>query len=200
MMAKYFATSFAMLKGRERAARNQELFSDFDDLDQLRRVRIEIDHVARFFCGLRAGVHRDADIGLRERGRVVRAVAGHRHEMTTFLFSANQRQLLLRRSFGEEVIDAGFFRDRRGGPRIVTRDHDGANAHGAETLETIRESAFDDVLKVNRAEHFLVLRRRRAVCRPDRRSYRHRTEQLSAGCRRRTPLPDRQRLCDIWFR
>ena len=42
---------------------------------------IEIDHVAGFARGLRAGVHGHAHIGLRQRGRVVRAVAGHGDEL-----------------------------------------------------------------------------------------------------------------------
>ena len=39
---------------RQRATRHQHLFADFHNLQQLRGVRIEIDHVARFFGGLRA--------------------------------------------------------------------------------------------------------------------------------------------------
>ena len=62
-------------EGGERAAGDEKLLPDLDDLDQLRRIRIEIDHVAGFLGGLRAGVHRHADIGLRERRRVVRSVA-----------------------------------------------------------------------------------------------------------------------------
>jgi len=44
-------------------------------------IAVEIDHVAGLACGLRAGVHGHADIGLRQRGRVVGAVAGHGDEM-----------------------------------------------------------------------------------------------------------------------
>ena len=73
-------------EGRQRAARDQHLFSDLDDVDQLGRVAVEIDHVAGFARGLRAGVHRDAHIGLSERRRVVRSVAGHGHEMAVGLF------------------------------------------------------------------------------------------------------------------
>ena len=143
-------------EGGERAAGDEELFADLDDFDELRRVRIEIDHVARFLRGLRAGVHGDADIGLRKRGRVIGAVAGHGDEVAGFLFLADERELVFRRGLGEEVIDAGFLRDGRGGQRIVAGDHDGADAHGAETLEAIREAAFDDVLEMDRAEHLLI--------------------------------------------
>ena len=41
-------------EGRERAARHQELFADLDDLDELGRIGVEIDHVAGFARGLRA--------------------------------------------------------------------------------------------------------------------------------------------------
>ena len=76
-------------EGRERTARDQHLFSDLDDVEQLRRIAVEIDHVAGFARGLRAGVHRHAHIGLRERRRVVRAVAGHGDQMTLGLFLAD---------------------------------------------------------------------------------------------------------------
>ena len=51
----------------QRAARDQQLLADLDDLDQLRRVGVEVDHVARLARRLGAGVHRHADVGLRER-------------------------------------------------------------------------------------------------------------------------------------
>ncbi len=62
---------------RERATRYQHLFSDFDNVDQLGRVAVEIDHVAGFARGLGSRVHGNADIRLRERRRVVRSVTGH---------------------------------------------------------------------------------------------------------------------------
>src|SRR5262249_17883641 len=55
-------------EGSERTTRHQQLLADLDHLDQLGRVGIEIDHVARLARGLRAGVHGDADVGLGERG------------------------------------------------------------------------------------------------------------------------------------
>ena len=64
-------------EGGQRAARHQQLLADLDDLDQLGRIAVEIDHVAGLARGHGAGVHRDADIGLRQRRRVVGAVAAH---------------------------------------------------------------------------------------------------------------------------
>jgi hypothetical protein len=64
-------------EGRQRAAGHQQLLADLDDLEQLGRVAVEVDHVAGLLGRLRAGVHRHGDVGLRQRGRVVGAVAGH---------------------------------------------------------------------------------------------------------------------------
>ena len=97
-------------EGGQRAAGHQELLADLDDLDQLGRIAVEIDHVAGFLGGLRAGVHGDADIGLCQRGRVVGAVAGHGDEMAGRLFLAEQRELVFGRGLGEEIIDAGLLR------------------------------------------------------------------------------------------
>ena len=63
---------------RQRAAGDQQLLADLDDVDQLRRVGVEVDHVAGLLGRGRPGVHRDADVGLGERRRVVGAVAAHR--------------------------------------------------------------------------------------------------------------------------
>ena len=81
MIAKYFATSFAI----ENVVSEPRVISSCLPIStismQLRRVRVEVDHVPGLLGGLRAGVHGDADVRLRERGRVVRAVAGHRDEV-----------------------------------------------------------------------------------------------------------------------
>ena len=82
-------------EGRQRTAGDQHLFSDFDDVDELGRIAVEVDHVAGFARGLRAGVHGDADVGLGQRGRVVGAVAGHRDEMAVGLFLADALQFVL---------------------------------------------------------------------------------------------------------
>jgi hypothetical protein len=123
---------------RQRAARHQQLLADLDDLDQLGRIGVEIDHVAGFARGLRAGVHGDADIGLRQRRRVVGAVAAHGDELALGLLVADQLQLVLRRRLGEEIVDAGFAGDRGRGQRIVAGDHHGADAHAAQFAKRSR--------------------------------------------------------------
>ena len=95
MIAKYFATSLAMLKVVSEPRVISICFPISTMSMQLGRVAVEVDHVAGFARGLRAGVHRHADIRLSERGRVVRAVAGHGDEMTVGLFLADALQLLL---------------------------------------------------------------------------------------------------------
>ncbi len=65
-IAKYFATSLAMRERRDRAARDQQLLADRDDLEQLRRVRVEVDHVGRLLGRRRA---RCSSPGRRRPGR-----------------------------------------------------------------------------------------------------------------------------------
>ena len=159
---------------RQRAARDQQLLADLDDLDQLRRIGVEVDHVAGLLRRLRAGVHRDADVGLSERRRVVGAVAGHRDEAAAALLLLDQRHLVLRRRLGEEVVDSRLAGDRRGGARVVAGDHHRADPHPAQLVEALAHPRLDDVGEVDDAEHprrrRRRARRRRAASRPRPRS------------------------------
>ena len=127
--------------------------ADLDDLDQLRGIAVEVDHVAGLARRHGAGVHRHADIGLRERRRVVGAVAAHGDQLALGLLVADQLQLRLRRRLGEEVIDAGFGGDRRGGQRVVAGDHHGLDAHAPQVAEALLDPALDDILELDRPEH-----------------------------------------------
>ncbi len=91
----------------ECAARDEQLLADLDDLDELGRIRVEVDHVPGFLGGARAGVHGDTDIELSQRGRVVGPVAGHRDQLAARLLDADERHLVLGRGLGQEVVDAG---------------------------------------------------------------------------------------------
>ena len=144
-------------EGRQRAAGHEQLFADLDDLDQLRRVAVEVDHVAGLARGLRAGVHGDAHVGLRERRRVVGAVADHRDQLAALLLLADARELVLGLGLGDEVVHARLGGDGGGGERIVAGDHHGADAHRAELLEPLLDAALDDVLEQDDAEDALVL-------------------------------------------
>ncbi len=161
-------------EGRQRAARHQELLADLDDLDQLGWIGVEIDHVAGLARGLRAGLHGDADVGLRERRRVVGAVAAHGDQPAAGLLLADVGELRLRRGFGEEIVDARLGGDRRGGDRIVAGHHHGADAHGAQRREALLDAGFDDVLEMYDAEQLAVFgdRQRRAA------AHRHLVDRL----------------------
>ena len=187
-----------MLKVVRRAARDQHLFPDLDDVDQLGRVTVEIDHVAGFARGLRARVHGDADIGLGERGRVVRSVAGHRDEMAVRLFLTNAFKFLFGRGLGHEIVHASFGGDRRGGERIVAGDHHRLDSHFAQMGEALLDAAFDDVLQLDRRRVSPCPTRRRAEFRHDAKFHRRfsppAAEKFHRRIRRiREPL--RRHLC-----
>ena len=144
-------------EGRQRAAGDQHLLADLDDVDQLRRIRVEVDHVAGLLRRLRAGVHRHADVRLRERRGVVGAVTGHRDEVATRLLALDQRHLVLGRRLGEEVVDTRLVGDRLRRQGVVARDHHGADAHPAQLLEALADALLDDVLEVHDAQCTAVL-------------------------------------------
>ncbi len=110
MIAKYLATSLAMEKVVSTPRVISICLPISTTSNQLGRIGIEIDHVAGFFGRLGAGVHRHADVGLRQRGRIVGAVTGHRHQLAFGLLFSDEPHLRFRRRFGEEIIDARFAR------------------------------------------------------------------------------------------
>ena len=54
--------------------------ADLDRVDERAEVVVGEDHPARLLRDLAARTHRDADVGLLQRGRVVDRVAGHRDD------------------------------------------------------------------------------------------------------------------------
>jgi hypothetical protein len=152
MMAKYFATSFAMLNVVSAPRVIKSCFPISMISKQLRRIRVEVNHVARFLRGLRAGVHRHADVGLRERGRVVRAVADHRHHASAGLFLADEREFVLRFRLGEKIIHARLLAIAAAvnllSPVIITVRMPIAR----KRLKRSANAAFHDVLEMNHAE------------------------------------------------
>jgi hypothetical protein len=94
---------------------------------------------------------------LRQRGLVVGAIAGHRHQLSLLLLAADQIHFVLRSRFREEIIHPGFSRDRGCGQRIVSGNHHGLDSHGAKLIEALAHSAFHDVLEMNHAEGTAVL-------------------------------------------
>ena len=181
MMAKYLATSLAIEKvvSEPRVIRSCLPISTISM--SLVGIGVEIDHVAGLARGLGAGLHGDADIGLRQRRRVIGAVAAHGDEPALGLLGADVGELVLGRRLGDEVVDAGLGGDRRGGDRIVAGHHHGLDAHGAQGVEALLDVGLDHVLEVDDAEQLAVLgdgERRAAGARDP-------VDRLAEGVRRR---------------
>ena len=74
--------------------------------------------VGGFERGVAAGrAHRDADVGRRERRRVVHAVAHHRHRSEPPAQLLDRGHLVFRQQLGAELVDAELGGDRPGGRR-----------------------------------------------------------------------------------
>ena len=95
MMAKYFATSLAI----EKVVSEPRVISSCLPISTISMslvgIAVEIDHVAGLARRLRAGLHGDADIGLRQRRRVVGAVAAHGDQPAALLLAADVGELVL---------------------------------------------------------------------------------------------------------
>ena len=157
MIAKYFATSLAM----EKVVSEPRVISSCLPISttsmSLVGIGIEVDHVAGLARRLRAGLHGDADVGLRQRRRVVGAVAAHGDEPALGLLGADVAQLVLGRRLGDEVVDAGFRGDGCGGDRIVAGDHHRLDAHAAQLGEALLDVGLHDVLQVDDAEQAVAI-------------------------------------------
>ena len=136
----------------QRTSSDQQLLANFHDVDQLRRVGVEVHHVARLFGRGGPRVHGDADVGLGESGRIIGAVTRHGDEFSALLLLLDERHLRFRCGFGEEVVDTGLLGDGRGGQRIVTGDHHGADAHLAHLGELLADSLLHNVLQFDDAQ------------------------------------------------
>ena len=164
MTAKYLARSLAIEKVVECPAGHEQLLADLDDLDELGRVAIEVDHVAGLLGGLGAGVHGHADVGLGQGRGVVGAVAHHGDELAAGLFLADVGELGLGRRLGDEVVDAGLVGDRFGRQRIVAGDHDDPQPHLAEPGEPFADALLEDVLELDQSDDLIAGRHGQRGC------------------------------------
>ena len=82
--------------------------------------------VARLDRDVGAGAHRDPEVGLRERGGVVDAVADHRDDPAVALQPLDDGDLVGREHLGDDVVDADLRRDGRGGPFVVAGEQHGS--------------------------------------------------------------------------
>src|SRR3546814_5463865 len=96
-----------------------------------------------------AAVHRYGHIGLRKRGGVVGAVAGHGHEMAAGLVVADKAQLVLGGGFGQIVVNPRLGRDRGDGQFIVARSEE----HTSELQSLMRISYAVFCLKKKKIKH-----------------------------------------------
>ena len=60
------------------------------------------------------------------------------------------------RSLGQEVVDPRLARDGGGGELVVTSDHDGLDAHGPQLPEALAHAALHHVLEVDDAQGPLI--------------------------------------------
>src|SRR5229473_6621325 len=91
-IAKYFATSLATENVVSASRVMRSCFPISTHFDQFGRIGVQIDHVASFFRRLSAGVHRQTDVGLGQRRRVISAVAHHRDQLSVGLLFTDVSQ------------------------------------------------------------------------------------------------------------
>ena len=84
-----------------------------------------------------AGAHRDADVGLRQRRRVVDAVAGHRDACALRLQALDDRRLLLGQHLGLDLVDADGARDGLGGGAVVAGQHHDPQPFGVQRADRL---------------------------------------------------------------
>ena len=156
----------------ERAAADPDRVGDAVDA-------VDDDHgVGRLGGDGRAGrAHRDADVGERERGRVVDAVADHDHgaELGLRLHRAHDLELLLRRLLRVDVVDADLAADRVGDGGAVAgderdvadagrlRSRASGSARPARSRSPITTDADEPAVDLD--EHLRVAARRRRAAR-----------------------------------
>ena len=82
-----------------------------------------------------AGAHRQADVGGREGGCVVDAVAGHGDDSPFVAEPLDDVGLVVGQHLGLDPVDAEAACDGLGGDPVVTGEHDDLDAFGAERLQ-----------------------------------------------------------------
>src|SRR5436190_1921897 len=96
---------------------------------------------ATMTTALKITADRIADAGLRESGRIVGSIAGHRHEFPLPLLAPDERHLVFGRRLGQKIVNAGLVRNRRGRQWVVARDHDRADTHRPQMIESLADAA-----------------------------------------------------------
>jgi hypothetical protein len=105
--------------------------AEFDGLDDGGEVVVGQDHHRGFLGHLGAGAHRDPDVGLLHRGRVVDAVPGHRDDLAFLPQDAGQADLVL----GADAGDHAYAVDLGQCLLVAHGGELGAGEHGAVDAE-----------------------------------------------------------------
>ena len=140
----------------QRTASHQQLFTDFDNFDQLGRVIIEVDHVTGLFSCLRTTVHRYTHICLSQCRGIVRTIAHHGNQLTSSLFFLDVIHLVFGLSLRNKIIYAGFLCNIFGCQRVITGYHYRFYTHLAQTFETFYDTGFYDILQFYDTGYFLI--------------------------------------------
>ena len=158
MIAKYFATSLAILKvvSAPRVINNclpiSTISMSFVGLES-RSTRLPASLAA---CV--PGVHRHGDVSLSQCRSIVRAIARHRDEPPAGLHVANELELGFRRGLRQEIVHAGLSRYRRRSLRVISGDHHGLDAHASQLSESFLDPALYNIFESNDAQHFWPFR------------------------------------------
>ena len=124
--------------------------------------------------GIRPRSHREAEVGLRERGGVVHAVADHRDDAALGLQRRDDGDLVLREHLGDDSLDADLVGDRASATAVLSPvSSTGVEAEGAQLRDRLAARRLHLVghdehaarLAVPRHEHGGASRRLGAVLR-----------------------------------
>ena len=87
-----------------------------------------------------AGAHRDSDVRLRQRGRVVDAVAGHRDHPPLSLQPLDLVGLLVGQHLGADLVDPELACHRFGRGAAVAGQHDDSQPFGLQERASLPAS------------------------------------------------------------
>ena len=144
-------------EGGQAASCHQKLFADAYNVDQFCRRRVQIHHIACFFCCLCAAVHGNCNVCLCQSRGVVGAVACHGYQVTLGLKIPDHCQLSFRGCFRKKIIHTGLGSNGRSCDRIVAGDHNGLDTHFSQVCKFLLHTLLDNILQIDNAEDLVVL-------------------------------------------
>jgi hypothetical protein len=109
------------------------------------QISLHEDHFPARHRHVGAGPHGDADVGLGQRGRVVDAVARHRHATAFGLQPGDQGELVGGRDLAADFIQPQLRPDRFRRREPVARGHDDADALVAQRADCLGRGVLDGI-------------------------------------------------------